>query len=108
MSVIFEEFQGADLDRLTACIDAVRKAELKITKHTQCGINQGLGNVWIWDEDWAGAVACGIDFDVAWYWSCTECGEEYDFKTYAELEAWQREQGKLDTDDMRCPSCREA
>jgi hypothetical protein len=107
MSVIFEEFQGADLDRLTACIDAVRKAELKITKYSQAGINPNSGYVWIWNEDWAGTVCCTLQGVVCWYWSCPECGEEYDFETYAELEAWQREQGKLDTDDMRCPSCRD-
>lgn len=105
MSNIFSEFEGADLERFTACLDAIRKAGLKTTKHTQSGINPNFGHVWIWDEDWAGNVCCTLQGAVCWYWSCPQCGEEYDFKTYAELEAWQREQGKLDTDEMPSPSC---
>lgn len=102
MTNIFAEFEGADLERFTACLDAIRKAGLKTTKHTQSGINQGSGNVWVWDEDWTGCVACSIQFDVAWYWSCPECGEEYDFNTYAELEAWAEANS-----GGHCPSCRD-
>lgn len=102
MTNIFSEFQGADLERFTACLDAIRKAGLKTTKHTQSGINQGSGNVWVWDEDWQGCVACNIQFDVAWYWSCPECGEEYDFPTYAEVEAFAEANS-----EGHCPSCRD-
>jgi DNA-directed RNA polymerase subunit RPC12/RpoP len=41
--------------------------------------------VWVWSEDWAGCVFCSIGFDVAWMYSCPECGEEHEFDTYEEL-----------------------
>jgi hypothetical protein len=86
MSNLFEQFQGADLDRLSDCLKAVRVAGLSTDKHTQAGVNQSSGNVWVWSEDWSGAVACSIGFDVFWVHSCSECGAEHEFETYAELE----------------------
>jgi hypothetical protein len=85
---LFENFQGADVDRLADCLKAISAAGLRVTKYTQAGVNQGSGNVWVWDEDWVGCVYCSIGFDVAWNWSCPECGEEYDFDSYAEMEAF--------------------
>ena len=82
---LFAEFQGADTERLADCLIAIRKAGLKTSKYTQAGINQLLGNVWVWDEDWVGCVYCSIGFDVQWSWSCGDCGEEYDFDTYQEM-----------------------
>ena len=81
----FEQFQGADLDRLSECLKAVRQAGLKTDKYTQAGVNQSSGNVWVWSEDWAGCVACSIGFDVFWVYSCGECGEEFEFDSYPEL-----------------------
>lgn len=86
MNHLFEEFQGADIERLADCLAAIRKAGLKVDKYTQAGVNQSSGNVWVWSEDWAGCVACSIGFDVFWVYSCLECGEEFEFDTYAELE----------------------
>jgi hypothetical protein len=85
MTNLFEQFEGADLERLEDCLKAIRKAGLKLDKYTQAGVNQSSGNVWVWSENWAGSVACSIGFDVFWVFSCSECGEEYEFKTYAEL-----------------------
>jgi hypothetical protein len=82
----FEQFQGADLDRLSECLKAIRVAGLKTDKYTQAGVNQNSGNVWVWSEEWAGAVACSISFDVFWVHSCRECGEEFEFDSYAELD----------------------
>ena len=102
MNLITEEFQGADLERLNDCIKAIHRAGLRIGKHTQAGINQSSGNVWVWDEDWAGCVYCSIGFDVAWMHSCPECGEETDCDTYKELEAFIQEF------DNECESCHAA
>lgn len=99
MQNFFEQFSGADLNRLAECITAIRKAGLQITKHTQAGVNQSSGNVWVWDEDWAGAVACSIGFDVCWYHSCPECGEEYSFDTYSELQDY------IEKHDGQCEAC---
>lgn len=85
MKSLFDTFQGADLERLADCFVAIRKAGLTTTQNTQAGLNESSGNVWVWDEDWAGSVACSIGFDVFWVFSCSECGEEYEFETYAEL-----------------------
>jgi hypothetical protein len=85
MTDLFENFQGADIDRLTDCLQAIRKAGLTMGRYTQAGVNQNSGNVWVWDEDWAGAVACSIGFDVFWVYSCPECGEEHEFQSYPEL-----------------------
>lgn len=88
MNNIFEQFQGADLDRLAECVKAIRLAGLTIGKHTDAGVNQGSGNVWVWSEDWPGCVYCSIGFDVAWCYSCPECGEEHDFDTFEEMEEY--------------------
>lgn len=82
---LFEQFSGADLDRLAECIKAIRAAGLSTDKYTQAGVNQSSGNVWVWSEDWAGCVYCSIGFDVAWCYSCPECGEEHDFDSYEDL-----------------------
>jgi len=104
MDNIFETFSGADLDRLTDCIYAVRKAGLSIDKYAQAGVNQSSGNVYIWSEDWAGCVYCSIGFDVNWSYSCPECGEEFDFDTYQELEAFAND---CNEHDGKCTSCRD-
>jgi hypothetical protein len=85
MSNLFEQFQGADLDRLAECIKAVRLAGLNIDQYTQAGVNEHSGNVWVSNEDWAGCVYCSIGFDVQWLHFCFDCGSEYDFDTYQEL-----------------------
>jgi hypothetical protein len=95
----FEQFQGADLDRLSECLKAIRAAGLKTDKYTQAGINQNSGNVWVWSEDWVGCVYCSIGFDVNWSYSCPECGEEYDFETYPELVEY------VEKMDGHCDSC---
>lgn len=100
MTNLFEQFEGADLERLTECLSAIRKAGLKVDKYTHAGVNQSSGNVWVWSEDWAGCVACSIGFDVFWVYSCRECGEEFEFDTYADLEKFSEE----NTDD--CSMCR--
>ena len=88
MSNLFEQFEGADLERLTDCLAAIRKAGKSVDRHTQAGVNQGSGNVWVWSEDWPGCVYCSIGFDVAWCYSCPECGEEHDFDTFEEMEEY--------------------
>lgn len=99
MTNLFEQFAGADLDRLADCLKAIREAGLQTSKHTQAGVNQSSGNVWVWDENWAGCVACSIGFDVAWWHSCGECGSEFEFDTYPELEQYVSEH------DARCENC---
>ena len=100
MNNLFEQFQGADLDRLADCLTAIRKAGLSTSPYTQAGVNQDSGNVWVWDENWAGCVACSINFDVFWVYSCRECGEEFEFWTYTDLEEFS----KSNLED--CTSCR--
>jgi len=100
MNNLFEEFQGADVERLADCLTAIRKAGLTIDKHTMAGVNQSSGNVWVANEAWVGCVACSIGFDVFWVYSCRECGEEYEFDSYAELEEFEG----LNMDD--CTMCR--
>ena len=99
-SSLFEQFQGADLERLADCLIAIRKAGLSTTPYTQAGLNESSGNVWVWDEDWAGCVACSIGFDVLWVHSCRECGEEYEFQTYQELDSF------LQDNWNDCTACR--
>jgi hypothetical protein len=101
MTDLFNKFQGADLERLADCLVAIRKAVLDIGPNTQTGVNESSGNVWVWDEDWAGCVACSIGFDVFWVHSCRECGEEYEFETYQELEDF------LQSNWSDCPACKE-
>jgi len=91
MNNLFEQFQGADLDRLTDCLKAIRAAGLSVDKYSQAGVNQNSGNVWVWSEDWSGCVYCSIGFDVQWLYSCPECGEEHDFDTFQELESYANE-----------------
>jgi len=100
MNQLFEEFQGADIERLADCLAAIRKAGLKVDEYTQAGLNQSSGNVWVWNEDWQGCVACSIGFDVFWAYSCRECGEEFEFETYSELEEFSEN----NQDD--CTMCR--
>lgn len=85
---IFAQFEGADLERLTECLSAIRAAGKRVDRYTQAGVNQGSGNVWVWSEDWPGCVYCSIGFDVAWCYSCPECGEEHDFDTFEEMEEY--------------------
>lgn len=85
MNNLFEQFQGADLDRLTDCIKAIRAAGLSIDKYTQAGVNESSGNVWVWSEDWPGCVYCSIGFDVQWSYPCSDCGEEHDFDSYDDM-----------------------
>ena len=85
MTSLFEQFQGADLDRLTDCLKAIRAAGLSVDKHCQAGVNDNSGNVWVWSEDWPGCVYCSIGFDVHWSYSCPECGEEHDFDSYEDM-----------------------
>jgi hypothetical protein len=73
---------------------------LATDKHTHAGINHTSGNVWVWSEDWSGCVACSIGFDVFWVYSCRECGEEFEFETYSELEEFSEN----NQDD--CTMCR--
>lgn len=102
---LFEQFSGADLYRLADCITAISKAGLQTSKHTQAGVNQSTGNVWVWDEDWAGCVYCSIGFDVAWMWTCPQCGEEYTFDTYQEMTD-KADRENNDTDGLGCERCR--
>ena len=88
MENLFSKFHGADLDRLTECITAIRKAGLSIDKHTMAGVNDSSGNVWVWSEDWAGCVACSIGFNVFWVYSCPECGGEWEFTEYSAMEQY--------------------
>lgn len=104
MSTIFEQFSGDDLDRLTDCIKAIKQAGLSIDECTQAGVNQSSGNVWVWNENWVGCVYCSIGFDVQWSWTCGECGEEYDFDTYQEMEDFVSTQNDL-TDCSGCEAC---
>lgn len=102
---VFEQFSGADLDRLAECIKAIRKAGLSTDQYTQAGCNENSGNVWVFSEDWQGCVYCSIGFDVAWNWSCPNCGEEFDFETYAELEEFVEKTNEQFDDG--CQSCKE-
>ena len=100
MTDLFEKFQGADVERFADCLTAIRKAGLSVDRYAHAGVNQSSGNVWVWSEDWAGCVACSIGFDVFWVYSCPECGEEFEFETYAELEAF------ADENREDCTMCR--
>ena len=104
MENIFDTINGCDLDRLALCIQAVRKAGLSIDKYAQAGVNQSSGNVYIWSEYWSGCVYCSIGMDVAWSYSCPNCGEEFDFETYKECEDFTQD---CNAHDGNCTSCRE-
>jgi hypothetical protein len=99
MENLFAQFQGADLDRLAECIKAIRKAGLQTSKHTQAGVNQSSGNVWVWDEDWVGSVFCSIGFDLYWCHTCNECGEEYLFTDYDMMAEY------IEKHDGQCEAC---
>lgn len=88
MESLFEQFEGADLDRLVECLQAIKGAGKRVDKYTMAGVNQSSGNVWVASEDWPGCVYCSIGFDVAWSYSCPECGEEHDFDTFEEMEEY--------------------
>ena len=47
MTDLFQNFQGADIDRLIECIKAARAAGLSIDKYTSAGVNDNSGNVWL-------------------------------------------------------------
>ena len=85
---LFEQFEGADLDRLVECLNAIKDAGMRVDRYTMAGVNQNSGNVWVMSEDWPGCVYCSIGFDVAWCYSCPECGEEHDFDTFEEMEEY--------------------
>ena len=104
MENLFSQFQGADLDRLIDCIKAIKNAGLSVDKYTMAGVNDSSGNVWVASEDWAGCVYCSIGFDVQWNWSCGNCGEEYDFDTYQEMETFAQGQNE-ETGHEGCHSC---
>ena len=104
MQNFFEQFQGADLDRLTECLKAIKAAGLTVDKYAQAGVNMTSSNVWVWSEDWAGSVACSIGFDVQWWWSCPNCGDEQSFDSYSELEEYARTQDE-ETDHEGCTNC---
>jgi hypothetical protein len=100
MENLFEQFAGADLDRLTDCLQEIRKNGLKVDKWTQAGVNQGSGNVWVWSEDWPGCVYCSIGFDTAWSYSCPDCGEEHDFESFSDMSDY------AERFDGYCSTCR--
>ena len=101
-STLFNQFQGADLDRLVECIKLVRAEGLTLDKYAQAGLNDTSGNVYIWSEDWAGCVYCSIGFDTCWSYSCPECGEEYDFPTEAACREYADKHG------YKCEACNES
>ena len=96
---IFEQFNGADLDRLVLCLQRVRAEGLTVDKYSHAGLNNTSGNVYIWSEDWAGCVYCSIGFDVSWSYSCGECGEERDFATEQDCREYAEKH------DYKCGSC---
>lgn len=106
MENIFEQFQGADIDRLVECLKAVKEAGLSVDKYCQSGVNQSSGNVWVWSEDWPGCVYCNIGFGVHWCYTCGECGEEHDFDTYSDLEKYA-EECNTEAHDGKCSACGE-
>lgn len=101
MQNLFEQFAGADLDRLTDCLQAIRRAGLTVDKYTQAGINHNSGNVWVWGECWSGSVYSDLAGNVRWSYFCHECGEEYSFETYQELEDYASEY-----EHSACQSCK--
>ena len=103
MTDLFQNFQGADIDRLVECIRAARAAGLSIDKYTSAGVNDNSGNVWLASEDWTGCVYCSINFDVQWNYSCMNCGEEYDFDSYTEMVEFVR--ALYEKHDSECDAC---
>lgn len=79
-------FQGPNLDRLVQCLLAVRDAGLELSENSHADVNPNSGDIWIWDEVWAGTVSCSLGFDIQWGHSCSECGKKYAFEDYDDLE----------------------
>ena len=73
-----KRLQGADVERLSECYAHAAKLGLKVGQDTQYGLNEGSGNVWLWDEDWPACVYVTIGFDKGFLWSCPNCGNEVD------------------------------
>ncbi len=83
---IITDISGQDALRLCDCIEFASKQGLSIGEDTQVGINENSGNVWLWDEDWAGCIYQDIGFSGACFsWSCPDCGEEVDCANLSEL-----------------------
>jgi len=104
MTDMFEQFQGADLKRLIKCFEAIDRAGLKVDQDTDAGVNPNSGNVWVHNPEWAGCVYCSIGFDIGWVWTCCNCGEEYFFDTYREMEDFAQEHTDK-TDWSACDAC---
>lgn len=84
---ITNKIQGADAERLADCIKFAAKHNLSITEHTQCGVNENSGNVWLWDEEWPACIYQDISFSgVCFSYSCFNCGDEQDCETISEVE----------------------
>lgn len=98
-SSLFEQFSGADLDRLIECIQKIRSEGLTLDKQCHAGVNPNSGNVYIYSEDWAGCVYCTIGLGVSWSYSCLECGEEFDFDTEAECRTY------VEKHNYKCETC---
>ena len=97
------EIYGADAKRLADCINFAAKNNLTITKHTQVGVNENSGNVWLWDEDWTGCIYQNIQNQGPFIsWTCPNCGEEFDCKTM--IESDERTNWSYDHDD-KCETC---
>jgi len=96
---LFEKFEGADLDRLIECLKAIKDADLKVDKYCQAGVNQNSAM-----SGYGQKIGryCSIGFDVQWSYSCGECGEEYDFETYHDLEEYA---DKCNAHDQKCEAC---
>lgn len=101
---ITNEIAGADAERLADCIQFAAKHGLSVGKHTQAGLNESSGNVWLWDEDWPATIYEGLCMDEPCFsWACLECGEEQDADTLAEIEAMQEHFNEYE----RCKECME-
>lgn len=98
-SNIFGTFHGANLQRLVKCLNKVCDEGLSVDEHTQAGINEHSGNVWVWSENWSGCVYCSLSGTVAWCYSCPECGEEHSFDTEAECAEYASKH------DGQCEAC---
>jgi phage terminase large subunit GpA-like protein len=101
---ITHRIQGNDAVRLARCILKASEDGCSIGQCTEAGYNECSGNVYIWDEDWEGAVFMGPGMDApTWDWTCPNCGEEYTFEFYHELVAFAEEQ-RIKYDD-HCEVC---
>ena len=101
--IIAKEIQGADAERLADCIKFAAKHNLAITEHTQCGLNENSGNVWLWDEDWSACIYQDIGFSGACFsYSCPNCGDEQDCDDLSEVESLNEFSNEHDG----CEDCR--